>query len=215
MATLLQGIYEATAPGGRAAINVGDVCRSRKAAGRHYVLPLAASLTMAAFGGGFGWDVLTPIRWEKVANVTMEASKSSGVLGKPNQPGGIIKNDAESILLFRKGGTYRKPTPGQIAGAHIPSDDYREMFRGTWRDVPGASNPDHPATFPLTIPSRLIRMFSFPGDTVLDPFAGTGTTLMAAKALGRKAIGVELEERYCEIAARRLSQEVLDLGALA
>lgn len=207
MREILLYLHDLTVPGGRAVVNVGDVCVARKKAGRHYTFPLAASLTMSAFDGG--WDVLTPIRWEKVANIKMEASSSSGVLGKPNQPGGVIKNDAESILLFRKPGAYRKPTPEQIAAAHIPSEDYRTMFRGTWRDIPGTSDPDHPAPFPLEIPARLIRMFSFPGDTVLDPFAGTGTTLLAAKRLDRRAIGVEIEERFCEGIARRLSQGVM------
>ena len=211
MREVLAYLYDATVEGGRAVLNVGDVCVARKKAGRHFTYPLAASLTMSAFG--MGWDVLTPIRWEKVANIKMEASSSSGVLGKPNQPGGVIKNDAESILLFRKPGAYRKPTPEQVKAAHIPSKDYRAMFRGTWRDVPGTSHPDHPAPFPTEIPARLIRMFSFPGDTVLDPFAGTGTTLAAAKLLDRKAIGVEIEERYCEVIANRLSQGVLDFGS--
>jgi len=211
MREILLYLSDLTVMGGRAAINVGDVCVARRKAGRHYVLPLAATLTMSAFDGG--WDVLTPIQWEKVANISMEASSSSGVLGKPNQPGGIIKNDRESILLFRKPGAYRKPTPSQVAAAHIPSDEYRTLFRGVWRDIPGTSDPDHPAPFPLEIPARLIRMFSFPGDTILDPFAGTGTTLYAAKVLGRRAVGVEINEAYCEIAARRLSQGVLNFDA--
>lgn len=213
MRELLLHLLDLTVEGGRAAINVGDVCVSRRRAGRHYTLPLAASLTMSAFDGG--WDVLTPIRWEKVANITLEASSSSGVLGKPNQPGGVIKNDAESVLLLRKPGAYRRPTDEQIQSAHIPSDDYRQLFRGVWRDVAGTSSPDHPAPFPLAIPSRLIRMFSFPGDTVLDPFAGTGTTLLAARLLDRKAIGIEVEERYCELIAKRLDQGVLDFGEVS
>lgn len=213
MREILMYLHDLTVDGGRAVVNVGDVCVARKKAGRHYTLPLAAALTMSAFDGG--WDVLTPVFWEKVANISMEASSSSGVLGKPNQPGGIIKNDRESILLFRKPGSYRKPTTEQVRAAHIPSDDYRTMFRGVWKDIPGTSHPDHPAPFPLEIPARLIRMFSFPGDTVLDPFAGTGTTLLAAKRLDRKAIGVEVEERYCEIVAKRLAQGVLDFGEVS
>lgn len=211
MKDVLLYLHDLTISGGRAAINVGDVCLARKRAGRHYTLPLAASLTMSAFD--VGWDVLTPIYWEKVANIQLEASSSSGVLGKPNQPGGVIKNDRESLLLLRKPGGYRTPTPEQVAAAHIPSDDYRTMFRGVWSDIPGASSPDHPAPFPLEIPGRLIRMFSFPGDTVLEPFAGSGTTLLAAKLLGRRAVGVEISERYCEVAAKRLAQDTLFGGA--
>lgn len=213
MRDFMRGIFDLTVPGGRAVVNVGDVCVSRKQAGRHFTYPLGASLTMS--GIEVGWDVLTPIRWEKVANIKMEASSSSGVLGKPNQPGGVIKNDAEQILLFRKGGTYRSPTIEQQAAAHIPSDDYRKMFRGVWKDIPGTSSPDHPAPFPLELPARLIRMFSFPGDVVLDPFAGTGTTLLAARRLDRKAVGVEVEERYCELIAQRLAQGVMDFGGAA
>lgn len=210
MREILGHLHDLTIEGGRAAINVGDVCIARRKAGRHYVLPLAAALTMSAYDRA--WDVLTPIRWEKVGNIKMEASTSSGVLGKPNQPGGVIKNDTESILLLRKPGAYRKPTPEQVAGAHIPSDDYRRMFRGVWRDVPGMSSPLHPAPYPMQIPARLIRMFSFPGDIILDPFAGSGTTLMAAALLNRKAVGVEIEERYCEVTAERLAQGVLNFG---
>jgi len=213
MREILQYLLDLTIEGGRAAINVGDVCIARRKAGRHYTLPLAASLTMSAFDGG--WDALTPIHWEKVSNISMEASRSSGVLGKPNQPGGVIKNDRESILLFRKPGAYRKPTAKQVEDAHIPSDEYRKLFRGVWRDVPGTSNPNHPAPFPLEIPARLIRMFSFPGDTVLDPFIGTGTTLLAAKLLGRNGIGVEIDERYCEMAAKRISQQTFDFEGIA
>lgn len=211
MREILLYLHDQTVTGGRLAVNVGDVCVARKKAGRHYVLPLAAALTMAAFDAE--WDVLTPIQWEKVANISLEASTSSGVLGKPNQPGGIIKNDREAILLFRKAGGYRKPTSDQAIAAHIPSEEYRSLFRGVWTDIPGTSDPDHPAPFPATIPARLIRMFSFPGDNILDPFAGTGTTLYAAKVLGRPAIGIELDERYCEVAARRLSQGTLFGGA--
>ena len=210
MKDVLAAVLGITTAGGRAAVNVGDVCVARRTAGRHYVQPLGAALTIDAFE--LGWDYLSPIRWEKVANIAMEASRSSAALGKPNQPGGVIKNDAEAILLFRKPGGYRKPTAEQIEGAFIPSDEYRSLFRGVWRDVPGESDKNHPAPFPERIPARLIRMFSFPGDVVLDPFAGRGTTLAAAKLLGRRAVGVEVEERFCELAAKRLDQGVLDFG---
>lgn len=213
MQFVIREVRDITEPGGRLAVNVGDVCVARRAAGRHYVLPLVPALAM--IGHDLGLDYLTPIRWEKVANVRLEASSSSGVLGKPNQPGGVIKNDTETILLFRKPGAYRQPTAEQVAAAHIPSADYQRMFRGVWRDIPGEHSPDHPAPFPLRLAARLVRMFSFPGDLVLDPFAGTGTTLRAAKDLGRRAIGFEVEGRYCALAARRLSQDVLDFGGAA
>jgi site-specific DNA-methyltransferase (adenine-specific) len=84
-----------------------------------------------------------------------------------------------------------------------------------WRITPRPQGIDHPCPFPIEIPSRIIQMYSLPGHTVIDPFMGSGTTLVAAKNLGRRAIGIELEEKYCEIAATRLSQQVLDFGGAA
>lgn len=95
-------------PGGRVACVVGDVCISRKRGGRHYVLPLSADIQARV--RRLGLDNLTPVRWYKIANIALEASRSSVFLGKPNQPGGVIKNDVEHILLMRKPGGYRKPT---------------------------------------------------------------------------------------------------------
>ncbi|MDD5220090.1 MAG: site-specific DNA-methyltransferase [Candidatus Bipolaricaulis sp.] len=80
-----------------------------------------------------------------------------------------------------------------------------------WRIVPDREAPEHPCAFPLAIPKRLIAMFTNPGDMVLDYYAGSGTTLVAAKQLNRKSIGIEIEEKYCELAVKRLSQSVMDL----
>jgi hypothetical protein len=82
-----------------------------------------------------------------------------------------------------------------------------------WRFHAGPQGFDHPCPFPLELPLRLIALFTDPGMTVIDPFAGAGTTLRAAKDLGRKAIGIERVERFCEVAAQRMSQEVFDLTA--
>jgi site-specific DNA-methyltransferase (adenine-specific) len=191
-------------PGGRVACVVGDVCMSRKKAGRHHVLPLSADIQVRARRIGF--DNLTPIRWLKVANIKLEASSSSRFLGKPNLPNGVIKNDLEHILFLRKPGGYRKPTPQQEKLSHIPTDDYARWFSGVWTDVSGQLRRDHPAPYPVEIPRRLIRMFSFVGDTVVDPFAGTATTAVAAMELGRNSISVEIEEKYIPIIEKRLAQ---------
>jgi modification methylase len=182
-------------PGGRVACVVGDVCLSRRQAGRHYVLPLSADLQVRARRLGF--DVLTPIRWQKVANIRLEASRSSRFLGKPNLPNGIVKNDLEHILFFRKPG-YRKPTPEMERLSHIPTDEYSRLFAPVWTDVTGQLRRDHPAPYPLEIPRRLIRMFSFAGDTVLDPFGGTGTTALAALETGRNSTSIEIEPKYVD-----------------
>lgn len=189
-------------PGGRIACVVGDVCISRKKGGRHHVLPLAADIQVRARRLGF--DNLTPILWMKVANIKLEASRSSRFLGKPNLPNGIIKNDIEHILLLRKPGGYRSPTKAQEERSRIENEDYFHWFSPVWTDVSGQVRRGHPAPYPVEIPRRLIRMFSFVGDTVVDPFLGTGTTSVAAIETGRNSIGVEVVPQYVEQTAERL-----------
>lgn len=189
-------------PGGRVACVVGDICLSRRNAGRHHVLPLAADIQVRARKIGF--DCLTPVLWLKVANIALEASYSSRYLGKPNLPNGIVKNDIEHILFLRKPGGYRSPTEEQERRSFIHAEDYAKMFTPVWSDISGQLRRDHPAPYPLAIPQRLVRMFSFTGDTVLDPFCGTGTTALAAIQLGRNSISVDIDPDYVELAYDRL-----------
>jgi site-specific DNA-methyltransferase (adenine-specific) len=197
--------FRVLVPGGRIACVVGDICLSRKRAGRHHVLPLAADIQVRTRRIGF--DNLTPIRWMKVSNIRLEASTSSVFLGKPNLPNGVVKNDVESILFLRKPGGYRSPTASQEKGSFITTEDYRKWFCAAWTDIRGQIRRDHPAPYPVEIPRRLIRMFSFVGDTVLDPFAGTATTAVAAMECGRNSICVEIEQKYFDQIRRRLAKE--------
>jgi modification methylase len=190
-------------PGGRICCVVGDVNVARSKGGRHYVLPLGADIRVR--GRRIGLDHLQGITWYKVANIKLEASKSSRYLGKPNLPGGIIKNDIEHIIFLRKPG-YRSPSAEMEERSLIPTDEYVRLFSSIWTDIRGASLAKHPAPFPLELASRLIRMFSFVGDTVLDPFAGAGTTTLAALELGRSSIGYEIEPKYIEMIRSRLIQ---------
>ncbi|MEX2158885.1 MAG: site-specific DNA-methyltransferase [Dehalococcoidia bacterium] len=190
-------------PGGRLCCVVGDICLSRRKAGRHHVLPLASDITVRARRVGF--DVLTPIIWLKVANIRMEAGNSSRFLGKPYLPNGVIKNDRETILMLRKPGGYRKPTEEMENDSRIAKAEYFRWFQPVWSDVTGASTKPHPAPFPLEIPNRLIRMFSFVGDWVLDPFVGTGTTTLAAAQAGRRAVGIDVEPQYVQLARTRIT----------
>lgn len=188
-------------PGGRICIVVGDVCLSRRKAGRHQVLPLAADIQVRV--RRLGLDVLTPIIWLKVANIKLEASYSSRFLGKPYLPGGVIKNDRETIILLRKPGGYRKPTPEMETLSRISKEDYYRWFTPIWSDITGASTRDHPAPYPLEVPRRLISMYSFVRDTVVDPFAGLGTTAQAAALIGRNSASFEVEPKYFEDAQQR------------
>lgn len=191
-------------PGGRVACVVGDVCISRRKGGRHHVLPLSADLQVRARKLGF--DNLTPIRWQKVANIRLEASRSARYLGKPNLPNGVVKNDIEHILFFRKPGGYRKPTVSMERQSFISTDEYARWFSPVWTDITGQLRRNHPAPYPLEVPARLIRMFSFAGDTVVDPFAGTGTTAVAAIRYGRNSKSVEVEPRYIDLIDARLAE---------
>lgn len=194
------------APGGRICCVVGDVCVPRRKGGRHYVLPLHADIQVRA--RKIGLDCLTPILWGKIANGTNEAEgNGAGFYGKPYQPGAIVKNDVEYILFMRKGGEYRSPEPLQKALSMLTKDEMQSWLRSTWTDVTGASTRNgHPAPYPAVLAERLIKMFSFAGDTVLDPFVGTGSTMVAAIESGRNSIGIDIEPSYLEFAAKRINK---------
>lgn len=189
-------------PGGRICCVVGAVNIARRNGGRHYVLPLPSDIQVRSRKHGL--DNLTPIIWLKVANIVLEASVSSRFLGKPNLPNGVVKNDFEMIVMLRKPG-YRKPTREMEDGSRIENEDYFRWFVPIWSDITGASTRDHPAPYPTELAYRLVRMFSFTGDTVLDPFLGSGTTVAAAMLAGRNSIGVEVEPQYVRLAQRRLA----------
>lgn len=191
------------APGGRICCVVGDVCIPRKQ-GRHRVMPLHADIMVRA--RSLGLDALTPILWFKIANGVTEAKgNGAGFYGKPYQPGAIIKNDAEYILFLRKGGEYRSPSSIQKALSMLTKDEMKSWLRSAWVDIKGESTRrGHPAPYPQSLAERLIKLFSFAGDTVLDPFVGTGTTNLAAVTTGRNSIGNEIEPVYLKIAEQRL-----------
>jgi modification methylase len=184
------------APGGRVCCIVGDVCLSRKKAGRHYVMPLHSDIQVRARHQGL--DVLSPIYWNKIANGVTEASgNGAGFYGKPYQPGAIVKNDVEFILFLRKGGEYRRPTSLQKALSMLTKEEMQAWWRPIWTDIKGASTRQgHPAPYPIELAERLIRMFSFAGDTVLDPFAGTCATAVAAYRAGRNSLSGEIDPHY-------------------
>lgn len=204
-------IFRALVPGGRLVVVVGDICLSRrKNKGRHQVIPLHADISTHARRIGF--DYLTPIYWQKIANASYEVENGSSFLGKPFEPNAIIKNDTEYLLQLRKPGGYRQPTEEQRRLSKLSKAEHGRWFRSIWTDVPGASTREHPAPYPLELVYRLVRMFSFVGDTVLDPFLGTGTTTIACMKAGRNSLGVEIDPLYLDLAEKRLRQEVDQLS---
>lgn len=194
--------YRILVPGGRIVCVVGDVCLSRRKYGRHVVMPLHSDIAVSCRKIGF--DNLNPILWHKISNASYEANTNSSILGKPYEPNAIIKNDMEYILMERKPGGYRKPTEKQREESRIDKEDFQNWFSQIW-EMPGASTRNgHPAPFPLELATRLVKMFSFVGDVVLDPFSGSGTTMLAAINTNRNSIGVETEEYYCKSTIQRL-----------
>ncbi|HJT56273.1 MAG TPA: site-specific DNA-methyltransferase [Ktedonobacteraceae bacterium] len=199
--------YRVLVPGGRLVCVVGDVCIARRRnKGRHMVIPLHADISVRC--RKIGLDYLTPILWYKIANANHEVENGSSFLGKPYEPNAIVKNDIEYILMLRKPGGYRTPTDEQRRESKLSKEEHAAWFQSIWTDLQGASTKDHPAPFPVDLAYRLIRMFSFVGDQVLDPFAGTGSTVIAAMRARRNSIGNEIDPKYLDLAEARIRREI-------
>lgn len=208
-----RGCYEVLVPGGRLVCVVGDVCLSRrKNGGAHTVVPLHASIQERC--RTIGYANLAPIIWHKIANAKYEAEgNGGGFLGKPYEPNAVIKNDIEFILLERKTGGYRSPSVATRVLSVIPAERHKVWFQQIWTGVTGASTKRHPAPYPMELAERLVRMFSFVGDVVLDPFSGTGTTTVAAGLWGRNSIGIEVDPEYFTMGVERVAKALRKTSA--
>jgi len=152
--------------------------------------------------------------WDYVAWVTPGRGPgcSWGSWESPSGPN--MRGEWEIIIAAHTGPTWQRDTPAEFRGTKDKHGGWIDLTTNAWRMQPearGGSTGHHPAPFPDTLASRCIRLSTWPGEAVLDPFMGSGTTLRAAKDLSRRAIGIEISERYCEIAALRMGQEVLAL----
>ena len=206
--------FHALVPGGRLICVVGDVCLSRREnGGRHTVVPLHSSIQEHCRKLGF--DNLAPIIWHKISNAAYEVEGGSNFLGKPYEPNSVIKNDIEFILMERRPGGYRAPDISTKVLSVISAENHKKWFQQIWSGVTGASTKHHPAPYPIELAERLVRMFSFVGDTVLDPFMGTGTTTVAAAKWGRNSIGFEIDSHYYKSAQKRISEETSSLFSTA
>lgn len=205
--------YRILVPGGRLVCVVGDVCLARRRnKGRHMVVPLHADIAVRTRKLGF--DYLTPILWHKISSANYEVENGSSFLGKPYEPNAIIKNDVEYLLMLRKSGGYRKPSEEQRKASKLSKEEHAKWFRSFWSDVPGTSAKAHPAPFPVELAYRLIRMFSFVGDTIFDPFAGTFSTVLASLRAHRNSIANEIDPSYFEEGTQRVKLEANKLRGL-
>lgn len=204
LTTVCSEVYRILVPGGRLVCVISDMWLSRKKFGRHRVVPFHSDIS--AMCRKLGFDNLTPIIWQKMGDEDGSGKKGSKFLGAPYEPNGVIHSDIEFIVMQRKPGGYRKPTQKQRALSKINKTDYKKWFRQFWK-ISDGSGRKHSATFPHEIADRLVKMFSFWGDTVLDPFCGKGTTLVAAMKSQRNSIGIEMDGKRCRVAFNRLQEE--------
>ena len=156
--------------------------------------------------------------WDYVAWATPGRGPGCAWGSWESPAGPNMRGEWETIITAHTGPTWQRDTPPAHSGKKDTVGGWIDLTTNVWRIQPEARGPEtghHPAPFPIELAARCIRLSTWPGETVLDPFAGSGSTLLAARSLGRRAVGVEKSERYCEIAARRLSQGQLDFGGAA
>ena len=196
------------ADGCRLCINIGDQFARSVYYGRYKVIPIRTEIIR--FCESLGMDYMGAIIWQKAT--TMNTSGGGAIMGSyPYPRNGILKMDYEFILLFKKLGNAPKPTKEQKAASARTKEEWSQYFSSHW-NFNGVKQLGHIAMFPEELPKRLIKMFSFVGETVFDPFAGSGTTSLAAKNLGRNSIGYEINKDFAPIIKEKLCNNQLVLG---
>lgn len=187
--------------GCRLCINIGDQFARSVYYGRYKVIPIRTEIIR--FCESLGMDYMGAIIWQKTT--TMNTSGGGAIMGSfPYPRNGILKMDYEFILLFKKLGNAPKPTQQQKEQSAITKEEWGQYFSSHW-NFNGVKQMGHIAMFPEELPKRLIKMFSFAGETVFDPFAGSGTTSLAAKNLGRNSIGYEINKEFAPIINEKIN----------
>ena len=188
--------------GCRLCINIGDQFARSVYYGRYKVIPIRTEIIK--FCETIGLDYMGAIIWQKVT--TCNTTGGATVMGSyPYPRNGILKIDYEFILIFKKYGSPPKVSKEIREQSKLTNEEWNQYFTGHW-NFPGVKQDKHLAMFPEELPTRLIKMFSFVGDTVLDPFLGSGTTSLAAKKLGRNSIGYEINEDFLHTIKERLTE---------
>ena len=194
-------------PGCRLCVNIGDQFARAAYYGRYKVIPIRTEIIR--FCEAIGLDYMGAIIWQKAT--TVNTTGGAVIMGSyPFPRNGIVKIDYEFILLFKKPGTVPKPTPEIKEASRLTNEEWNAYFYGHW-NFPGAKQKEHLATFPEELPARLIRMFTFQGETVLDPFLGSGTTSLAAMHHGRHSIGYEIHTDFRPLIEEKLQPAAADI----
>jgi len=188
--------------GCRLCINIGDQFARSVYYGRYKVIPIHSEIIK--FCEILGFDFMGQIIWQKAT--TMNTTGGGVVMGSfPYPRNGIVKLDFEYILLFKKQGNAPKPTQEQKDNSVMTNEEWNTYFNGHWY-FNGAKQDKHLAMFPEELPARLIKMFSFPNETVLDPFMGSGTTALTAKKLNRNSVGYEINSEFIPIIKEKVGE---------
>ena len=189
--------------GCRLCINIGDQFARSVYYGRYKVIPIRTEIIR--FCESVGMDYMGAIIWQKAT--TMNTSGGGAVMGSfPYPRNGILKMDYEFILIFKKLGKAPKPTAEQKQKSEMTKEEWNEFFSSHW-NFNGVKQMEHIAMFPEELPTRLIKMLSFYGETVLDPFLGSGTTSLAAKKLGRNSVGFEVNNNFIPVIKDKLTND--------
>ncbi len=195
--------YRVLEDGCRLCINIGDQFARSVYYGRYKVIPIQSEIIK--FCEAIGFDYMGDIIWQK--KTTMNTTGGASLMGSyPTPRNGIVSIDYEHILIFKKLGTPKRPSKEIKEMSKITKEEWKTYFNGHWY-FGGAKQDGHIAVFPEELPKRLIKMFAFVGDTVLDPFMGSGTTALAAKKLGRNSIGYEINESFLPFIKQKLPKE--------
>lgn len=199
--------YRVIHKGCRLCVNIGDQFARAVYYGRYKVIPIREEIIK--FCENIGFDYMGAVIWQKV---TTSNTTGGGVqMGSyPYPRNGILKLDYEFILIFKKLGDAPKVTKENKELSKMTAEEWNTFFAGHW-NFAGARQDNHIAMFPEELPRRLIKMFSFVGDTVLDPFAGSGTTNLAAKNFGRNSIGYEINPEFIPIVRQKLGANQKDI----
>ncbi|TXJ12216.1 site-specific DNA-methyltransferase [Brachyspira aalborgi] len=193
--------------GCRLCINIGDQFARSVYYGRYKVVPIRTEIIR--FCETLKMDYMGAIIWQKAT--TMNTSGGGAIMGSfPYPRNGILKIDYEFILIFKKLGNPPKPTLEQKENSIMRKEEWNQYFSSHW-NFSGVKQSEHIAMFPEELPKRLIKMFSFSGETIFDPFLGSGTTTLAAKNLGRNSIGYEINKEFESIIKEKLNINQLSL----
>ena len=192
--------YRVLEPGRRLVINIGDQFARAIVYGRYKIIPLHAEIIAQCEDIGF--DYMGSIIWQK--KTTMNTTGGANVMGSyPYPPNGMVEIDYEHILIFKKPGKSKKIPKESKEKSKLSKEEWKEYFYGHWY-FGGARQIDHQAMFPDELPKRLIKMFTFVGEVVLDPFLGSGTTAKVALELDRNAVGYEINEKFLGVIKKKV-----------